>query len=75
MFYYEIDIEEELLNDFDDDELEKLSEDEINFNCDYLLDNNYNELSITHSNILYNQMNFLNKSMGEISTNIGTNFD
>ena len=75
VFYYEVDIEDELKNDFDDEELEKLSEDEINFNNDHLLDDNHNAISITHSNILYNQMNFLNKSMGEISTNIGDNFD
>jgi hypothetical protein len=54
VFYYDVDIEDELKMDFDEDDLENLSEDEINVNNDHLLDDNYDEISITHSNILYN---------------------
>jgi len=52
IFFYEIDIEDELAHDFDDEELEALSEDEINFNTDHLLEDNQNAISNTHSNIL-----------------------
>lgn len=40
IFFHDVDIEEELQYDFDDEELEDLSEDEINFDTDHLLEQN-----------------------------------
>ena len=52
VFFCDFDTEDELKYDFDSDELEKLSEDEINYNTDHLLGANQNAISNTYSNIL-----------------------
>jgi hypothetical protein len=39
VFYYDVDIDDELKYDFSDTELEKLSEDEINYNTNHLIKN------------------------------------
>ena len=48
-FFFDIDIDKELKNDFDDEDLEKLSDDEINHSTDHLLYKDYKGISQHHT--------------------------
>ena len=72
-FFFDIDIDQELKNDFDDEELEKLSDDEINHSTDHLLYEDYKGISQMHTEELQKEMDFLIGSFSELSTKMGSN--
>ena len=48
-FFFDIDIDNELKNDFDSEDLEKLSDDELNHSTDHLLYEDYKGISQMHT--------------------------
>ena len=58
-FFYDINLEEELNNDIDSDELELLSDDEIQEDTSHLLGENHTNISSQHREDIEKNMQFL----------------
>jgi len=68
-------IEQELNFDLDYEELEVLSDSEIQDDTRYLLEENHFEICQTHQKHLKKELRSLNQSMKEMSTTMGSNLN
>jgi hypothetical protein len=66
-------LEEELNNDIDSDELELLSDDEIQIDTSHLLDGDHAKISSQNREEIEEKMKFIFQSFKSISSSMGSN--
>lgn len=66
-FYYDINMEDELINDIQSEDLEELSQDEIQDDHSNLLEEDNREISKSHADNIQEQINTMIEMFGQIS--------